>query len=222
MLAVFSALKTAYGRQVEGSTRLVVNHVSKEEFLTAHLEAYEASLTTSNAQTGFAATRLVPDKPDRIPSTLDPIVRESKTPRNCRKINRQANLIHLLQRQRRATMQSPSDPTFDQLLKGCTAVVHERAIALAENALLRTENKRQKRKTAQCRQTIAIGRTETIPGVQDAPVDAEMQEEITDEVRMAKIAGFGNRQDWRRRKAPPRCSKCGSFQHTARTCKVTL
>jgi len=88
----FSPLKTAYGHQVEGLMRLGVNHISKEEFLPAYLEAHKASFTTSNIQAGFAATGLVPDEPERVLSALDPVVRtpspvpsaeslwESKTP----------------------------------------------------------------------------------------------------------------------------------------------
>ena len=34
----FSPLKTVYGRQVEGLMRLGVNHILKEEFLTAYLK----------------------------------------------------------------------------------------------------------------------------------------------------------------------------------------
>ena len=71
----FGPLKTAYGRQIEGLMRLGVNHISKEEFLTAYLVAHKASFTTSNIQAGFAATGLVPDDPDRVLSNLNPVVR---------------------------------------------------------------------------------------------------------------------------------------------------
>ena len=121
----FSPLKTAYGRQVERLMRLSVNHISKEEFLSAYLLAHRASFTTSNIQAGFAATGLVPYELDRVLSTLHPIVRTpspvpsaesawgSKTPQNLRELNRQATHIRSIRRQRRPGTSSPSDPAFN-------------------------------------------------------------------------------------------------------------
>ena len=99
-VSCFSPLKKAYGRQVEGLMRLGVNFISKVEFLSAYIEAHKLSFTTSNILVGFVATSLVPYEPDRVLSTLNPIVRtpslvllaelawEAKTPRNLKEINR--------------------------------------------------------------------------------------------------------------------------------------
>ena len=226
----FSPLKTAYGRQVEGLMRLGVNHISKEEFLTAYLRAHKASFTTNNIQAGFAATGLVPYDPERVLSNLSPVIRtpspvpsaeshwESKTPRNLTEVARQATHIRLIRRQRRSATSSPSDQAFTQLLKGFETAVHERAILLAENAVLRTENQRQKRKRAQRRRTVATGGTLSVQNGQDRLVDKEVQEQLEDEIRVAEITHSASQQNGRRKKAPSRCSKCGSFQHTARVC----
>ena len=119
----FSPLKTAYGRQVEGLMRLGVNHISKEEFLTAYLEVHKASFTTSNIQAGFAATRLVPYEPERVLSNLNPVIRtpspvpsaesvwESKTPRNLMEVARQATHIRSIRGQRRRLQIRPL-PSF--------------------------------------------------------------------------------------------------------------
>jgi hypothetical protein len=113
---------------------------------------------------------------------------------------------------------SPSDPAFNQLLKGFENVVHKRAILLVENETLRAENQRQKRKRAQRRQTVARGGTLSIQSGQDILVDNEVQAQIEGEVRAARITQPVDQQDGRRERAPPRCSKCRSFQHTARSC----
>jgi hypothetical protein len=223
----FSPLKTAYGRQVEGLMRLGVNHISKEEFLTAYLEAHKASFITSNIQAGFVATGLVPYEPERVLSNLNPVIRtpspvpsaeslwESKTPRNLTEVARQATYIRSIRRQRRSTTSSPSDQAFTQLLKGFETAVHERAILLAENAVLRTENQRQKRKRAQRRQSVATGGTLSVQNGQDRLVNNEVQEQLEDEIRVANMANSTSQQNGSRKKAPSRCSKCGSFQHTA-------
>jgi hypothetical protein len=227
----FGPLKIAYGRQVEGLMRLGVNHISKEEFLTAYLMTHNTSFTTSNVQAGFAATGLVPYEPDRVLSTLHSVVRtpspvpsaesawESKTPQNLKELNRQATYIRSIRRQQRAGTLSPSDPAFNQLLKGFETVVHERAILLVENATLRTENQRQKRKRAQRRCTIGTGGSLSVQAGQDRLVNAEVQEQMEVEVHTAEIANSTNQQNGLRTKAPPRCSKCNSLEHTARTCK---
>ena len=150
----FSPLKTNYGCQVEGLMRLGVNHISKEEFLSAYIPVHIATFTTSNIQAGFAATGLVLYEPERVLSTLNPVIRtpspvplaesvwESKTPRNLMEVARQATHIRSIRRQRRSATSSPSDQAFTQLLKGFETAVHERAILLAENAALRIENQR--------------------------------------------------------------------------------
>ena len=230
----FSPLKTAYGHQVEGLMRLGVNHISKEEFLPAYLEAHKASFTTSNIQAGFAATGLVPDEPERVLSALDPVVRtpspvpsaelvwESKTPQTKREIDCQATHIRSIRRAQRATTLSPSDPAFNQLLKGFERVVTEKAILLVENEALRTENQRQKRKRAQRRQFVARGGTLSVQSVQDTLVDNEVQAQLEDEVRSQRIVQPVVQEEQRRHRAPPRCSKCRSLEHTARSCSYTL
>ena len=230
----FGPLKTAYGSQVEGLMRLGVNHISKEEFLPAYLRAHYSSFSIKSIQAGFAATGLVPDDPDRVLSNLDPVVRtpspvlsteslwESKTPRTIRDISRQATYIRSIRRQRRATTLSPSDPAFNQLLKGFESVVHERAILLVENEVLRTENQRQKRKRAQRRQTVANRGTLSVQSGQDILVNNEVQQQIEVEVHTAQITRPVDQQDSHLERAPRRCSKCRSLEHTARTCNYTL
>ena len=107
----FDILKAAYGRQVEGLTRLGVNQISKEVFLTTYLHVYRVSLITSNIMSGFAATGLVLRELDRVLYTLNPVVRtpspvpsaesqwESKNPRTLTKVNRQAFHIRSIRRQ---------------------------------------------------------------------------------------------------------------------------
>ena len=198
--------------------------------MEAYLETHKLSFTASSIQAGFAATGLVPYDPDRVLSTLNPIIRtpspvpsaesvwESKTPCNLGEMNRQATHIRSIRREHRATTLSPSESAFTQLLKGFETVVHERAILQAENAALRTENQRQKRKRAQRRRTIATGGTLSIQAGQDRLVDIEVQEQMEVEIREAKIANSTSQQNGHRKRALPRCSKCGSFQHTARAC----
>ena len=153
----FGPLKRAYGNKVESRTRLGINHVSKEDFLSIYLEAHKVATTSNNIQSSFEATGLVPYEPNRVLSRLEPILRtpspvpsaesvwESKTPSNAVEIQKQATYIRTIRQKRRQTTVSPSEPPFQQLLKGFEVVVAERAILQAKVTLLRAENHRQKR-----------------------------------------------------------------------------
>ena len=107
-------------------------------------------------------------------------------------VARQATHIRSIRRQRRSATSSPSDQAFTQLLKGFETAVHERAILLAENAVLRTENQRQNRKRAQRRQTVASGGTLTIQNGQDRLVNSEVQEQLEDKIRVAEIGNLAS------------------------------
>ena len=43
-----------------------------------------------------------------------------------------------------------------------------------------------------------------------------MQEQLKDEIRVAKVIDLASQPNGRRKKALLRCSKCGSFEYTAR------
>jgi hypothetical protein len=230
----FGPLKAAYGRQVEELIRLSVSHISKEEFLRAYLAAHSSSFSTSNVQGAFAATGLVPYDPERVLSTLEPVVRtpspvpsaesvwDPKTLRNLREMHRQATHIRSIRRQQRATTLSPSDGAFNQLLKGFEKLAQEKGILLTEVATLRAENQRQKQKRAQPRRIVASGGSLSVQAGQERLIDAEVQEQVEEEVGVAEIANASSQLEGSHTRAPRRCSKCRSLQHTARTCKQTL
>jgi hypothetical protein len=99
-IGCFSPLKASYGKQVEGKIRLSINHIDKEEFLQLYYPAHVQAITEKNIWSGFTATGLVPYDPDRVLSTLNPVVRtpspvpteesvwESKTPRTMKEVKR--------------------------------------------------------------------------------------------------------------------------------------
>lgn len=175
--------------------RLGVNHIDKDEFLRHYPSAHVQAMTEKTIQSGFAATGLVPFDPDRVLSTLNPVVRtpspvpteesvwESKTSRTIKEIRRQGQHIQAQHRIRTATSKSPSDSAFQQLLKGFEVVVHERAILQVENAALRVENQRQKRKRAVRRTRIQTGGTLTIGEGQDSVYTRELEQQIRVEVQ---------------------------------------
>jgi hypothetical protein len=85
-------------------------------------------------------------------------------------------------------------------------VVHEKALLTVEVAALRAENHHQKQKSLTVQQGLEL--------VQRAMV-IEQSHQTSNNIDLALLA---EQPRSARRKAPPRCSKCGSFEHNARVC----
>ena len=223
----FGPLKALYGKEVEGQMRLGVNHMTKEEFLPVYHRAHVAAITAKNIQSSFRATGLVPYDPDQVLLTLNPVVRtpspvhaeesewESKTPRNLSEVRRQAKHIQDQRRLLRSTSRSPTDRAFRQLLKGYEKVAHERAILEVENAALRAENTRQKRKRATRRTFVADGGVLTIQEGQDEVQNREVEAQIRKEAERSRARAT---RVYASARAPRRCSLCESLEHDSRTC----
>ena len=87
--------------------------------------------------------------------------------------------------------------------------MHNAAILARENERLFTANERQKQKRAKKRSYVATEQVLTVEeGVRRVDSrDTRANTEI--EVNSAEV----------KRRAPSRCSKCSSYDHTARTCQ---
>jgi hypothetical protein len=51
--------------------RMQITHITKDDFLAAFLEAYNASITSKNIQAGFKATGIAPYDPESVIERLD-------------------------------------------------------------------------------------------------------------------------------------------------------
>jgi hypothetical protein len=66
----FAVLKRLYRRQIKGYMRNGVNHIDKQDFLTAYYAAHTETMSLANIQSSFAATGLVLYNPERVLSKL--------------------------------------------------------------------------------------------------------------------------------------------------------
>ena len=66
----FAVLKRSYRRQIEGYMRNGVNHIDKEDFLTAYHITHIESMSLANIQSSFAAIGLTLYNPERVLSKL--------------------------------------------------------------------------------------------------------------------------------------------------------
>ena len=91
---------------------------------------------------------------------------------------------------------------------------------MVENAALRAENQYQKQKRTQKKKYIRTGTSMTIQDGQDGiqrPMVKEQPEDDDENIDSVLL----NRQPRSvRKKALSKCSRCGSFEHNARTCSL--
>jgi hypothetical protein len=231
-VSCFGPLKKVYGSQIENKMRLGINHITKEEFLPAFFTAHQQTMTVENITSGFRATGLAPFDPERVLEKLSPVIEATpspqssqtswnpQTPKTLPEIKRQSQLVLTENRKRRRSSASSGEKPFQQLLRGFETVVHEKALLIAEVAALRAENQHQKLKRACRKGTIQKGGSITIQDGQESiqnkvvakqsQINAENIDPVllNEEPRTARV------------KAPSRCSRCGSFEHTARTCSL--
>jgi hypothetical protein len=231
-VSCFGPLKKAYGSQIENKMRLGINHITKEEFLPAFFTAHQQVMTIGNIASGFKATGLVPFDPERVLDKLGPIVEatpslrssqtswDPQTPKTLPEIKKQSQLVLKENRKRRRSSASLAEKPFQQLLKGFENVVHEKALLTAEVAALRAENQHQKQKRARQKGYIRQEGSTTIQDGQESVRRRLVEERLTDNTENIDPVLLTEQLRSVRKKALSKCSRCGSFEHNARTCSL--
>jgi hypothetical protein len=225
----FAVLKRAYGKCVEDIMRRGQNHIDKLDFLdafpTARIEAFKAK-TIKNS---FSATGLVPYDPNRVISKLNirlhtptpPPSRgsqssawEPKTPSNYKQLQKQAESIKKLLKQRSKSPPSPLNSAIDQLLKGCQITMQSAAFLARENELLRARHEKIKQKKARSKLQIAAPEGLSVAELREL---AQNDGNTRFEPPFDQPTGQPEAQE-RRPRAPPRCSECGIQGHKRTHC----
>ena len=201
---------------------LGINYIDKQEFLPLYQQACTEALHEKNIQNSFAATGLVPYKPDCVLSLLHTefhtpspqlspqiqIAWTAETPHNITGLQHQTELIKQYLKRRTQSPLSPTERALNQLVKGCEIAMNSAVLLSSQNKKLFTENQHQKRKKAQRRSYIAKGGV--LSGTQAQSL-IENRENSCTEV----IEGVESRI-WQH--APSKCNLCSSLKHTACTC----
>jgi hypothetical protein len=109
-------------------------------------------------------------------------------------------------------------------MKGFEKAVHERAILAVEVSELRKANARLARRKAQKRSYVQKNGTLSIQVGQDKLVQREVELQLQAEVQSSRQSrtreAIKQPVEQLRTRAPPRCSRCDSLEHTARTCQT--
>jgi len=228
----YAPLKIIYGRLVQEKMLAGVNHIDKQEFLPLYLQARQQALSPANIKSGFKATGLFPLDPNQALSRLQiksnnkPVNKPVNKPRdhhtpsplkspNVSKtsynINQLVTHTERLLQHRPQNPDSPVSQAIGQLIKGCEIAMHGALFLADENRQLRSESQWQKKKKEQSRIYVANGGTLTV-----AEGVARARQRREEEGRSQQANGDDASNS--KRRAPGKCSKCGSLEHNARMC----
>ena len=220
-VGVFGPLKRAYGKLLEGRMKAGHNHIDKEDFLSLYPEAREKVFTSANIGQGFAGAGLKPFNKEQVlakitfqlrtptPPTLeDSAFSAFQTPQNAHQLDSKARSLQKSLSARRHNLSSSPVAHIHHLEKAAQMAMHTNCLLQQEIRTLRAENERKTKKKARRR---AILGNDTLLSVQEGQnrvqqLDMQLNEQHDEPTPLP------------RRRAPQRCSGCGTVGHTIRNC----
>ncbi|KAF3910067.1 hypothetical protein ABW20_dc0102818 [Dactylellina cionopaga] len=224
----FSALKRAYGRELEDFIKSHITHITKIEFFIAFKAAHFAAINEKNIKAGFRGAGLVPFNSEAVISKLDVRLRTptpteslpaqadpwvSQTPQNPIEVVSQSEFI-----ENRIACHQGSSPTpifnaVSQLTRGTQPLAQSVTLLTAElSSLRKAKNALSKRRRAK-KTRAHLGGALTVGNIQDSLAQKEVNEQLERERRESS----GRRK--RDQRAQRCCSNCGEPGYNARTCQ---
>ena len=221
-VGIFGPLKRAYGKLIEDMMMGRNNHIDKTDFLSLYPTARKRVFTTENIYSGFAGSGLKPLDKERVLAkitfqlntpTPPPSLEEGsissafQTPQTTRQLDHK---ICSLQKSLNKKRQLSSSPVshLQHLEKAAQMAMNMNLLLHQEIKSLRTQNERKVKKRA--RRNANLG-TDTILSVQEGQdrfqqLDTRVEEQVEECISRP------------RKRAPQRCSGCGTIGHTIRNC----
>ena len=210
-VSCFSPLKHLYGQQVQQKIQKGILSIGKEDFLQIYPGVHQQALSSSNIQSGFAATGLIPLSPERvlskIPKTPTPSTSHSnqsfgvgQTPANICQLEQQKKKIEYL----KGTV-SPSvvDEAMKKVIKGAEMTMQNALLLQQQIHQLESENQYRKKRKERTKQFIQNGGSLTVAEVKKQ--EEEQQRELERDAQPRPCR-------------PPTCSECGVLGHKRPQC----
>jgi len=224
----FSALKRAYGRELEDFIKANITHITKLEFLIAFKSAHLKAITPENIKGGFRGSGLVPHDPQAVLSQLDiklqtptptgpplPNVDSwvSQTPHTL--IDAISQSTHV-KKQIAAYQGSSPTPIFSavaHLAKGMELIAHEMTLMRERNRSLEKANyalskrRRAKRTRIQAGGIVSVEEAQRLIARKEKNGRKPDEDVVKGGVLEAEASGSR------------RCKGCGKTGHNIRTCQ---
>ena len=224
----FSALKRAYGRELEDLIKAYVTHITKLEFFIAFKSAHLRTITPDNIKAGFRGSGLVPYNPQAVLSRLDVKLRTptptdlplleadpwvSQTPHTSTDAILQSEHV----RDRIARHQGSSPTTLfsavthlakgTELLAHEMTLMHERVQSLEKANQALAKRKRAKRTRVQAGGSLTVEDAQRLVARKEKNKKGSAERSAEGEVSEAGTL------------ASRRCGGCGKTGHNIRTCQ---
>ncbi|KKA21789.1 hypothetical protein T310_4188 [Rasamsonia emersonii CBS 393.64] len=221
-VGVFGPLKRAYGKLLEKRMIAGNNHIDKEDFLSLYPSARAEVFTPDNICKGFAGAGLKPLDKERVlakitfqlrtptpPASVESSVSSAfQTPQNPHQLDHKVRSLQKSLSARKQKLSSSPMSHIHHLEKAAQMAMNMNLLLRDEIRTLRAETERKTRKKARRR---AILGNDTLLSVQEGQnriqqLDTQLNEKLDEPTPMPQ------------RRAPQRCSGCGTIGHTIRNC----
>ena len=215
-VSCFAPLKHLYGQRVQEEMQKGIHSVGKEDFIHIYPAVHKQALSSSNIQSGFEATGLVPLSSGRVLSKLQktptpPSTSHSNQSTQSFGIGKTPANLHQLEHQKKKIMSfkqhvvSPSiaDKAIEKMIKGAEMTMQNAFLLQQQNHQLQSENQYRRKRKERAKHFIQDGGSLTVAEVRQQ--EEEQRREL-------------ERDEQYRPRRPPKCSNCGVVGHNRRQC----
>jgi len=224
----FSALKQAYGRELEDFIKAHITHITKLEFFIAFGSAHFKAITPENIKGGFQGSGLAPYNPQAVLSRLDIKLRTptptgpplpednpwiSQTPHNSTDAVLQSTHVKSQIARHQGSSPTAIFSAVTHLAKGTELIAHEmtllrervRSLEKANQAL--SKRRRAKRTRIQAGGSLSVEDAQRLVARKEGNKEGSGEGVAREEALEARLP------------ASRRCKRCGKTGHNIRTCQ---
>ena len=217
-VSCFAPLKHLYGQRVQEEMQKGIHSVGKEDFIHIYPAVHKQALSSSNIQSGFEATGLVPLSSGRVLSKLQktptpPSTSHSnqstqsfgigKTPANLHQLEHQKKKIMSFKQHADVVSPSVIDKAMEKVIKGAEMTMQNALLLQQQNHQLQAENQYRKKRRHRAKHFIQDGGSLTVAEVRQQEEEQRRELERDEQPRLRR---------------PPKCSDCGIIGHNRRQC----
>ncbi|KAL5895128.1 hypothetical protein ACKVWC_011542 [Pyricularia oryzae] len=227
-VGVFSALKRAYGQEINDFIRAHITNIGKVDFFLAFAAAYKKSITKENIAGGFRGAGIIPHNPETVIFKLDVKLRTpspkkptfptteswvSQTPHNPTEAICQSTLVKTRIGRHQNSSPTPIFEAVKQLAKGLELIAHRTTLLEAENHNLRKANEALSKRRRAKKTRVREGGSSTVQEIQNL---LQLKNDNGSIQEQEGENGEGNNAQHATKR---RCSNCGNTGHNSRTCQ---
>ena len=198
-----------------------IHSIKKEDFIHIYPAVHQQALSSSNIQSGFAATGLVPLSPERVLSKFQktptpPSTSHSnqstqsfgigKTPVNLHQLEHQKKKIMSFKQHADVVSPSVIDKAMEKVIKGAEMTMQNALLLQQQIYQLESENQYRRKRKERAKHFIQDGGSLTVAEVRQQEEEQRRELERDAQPQPSRAC------------RPQKCSNCGIFSHNRCQC----